>query len=147
MLVHFVDRHINDFDMQSIANLAWAVTAIAHLDRVLLDQLARTAVRADDSKTQAIAAMVWAFAAVGPLAVSSGAVLFHTLAKAVERRATKFSAQMLASMAWGFAVSSQADSVLFGTIATVSEQRLFRSSGWATSVHRISATVHGHWLQ
>lgn len=61
-----LEQHVLDFNMQDLANVAWASTAVDRSDVSLFTVLVRTAERwTGELNTQDLTNMAWAFATVG----------------------------------------------------------------------------------
>ena len=60
------ERHLDKFNLQELANMAWAFATVGQQDAQLFKALSRMVVqRLDKFKAQELANTAWAFATVG----------------------------------------------------------------------------------
>ena len=88
-LAREVELRVSEFNVQDIANTAWAFATLDHWDDKLFAALAREAeMQVSKFNAQNIAKTAWAFATLGQLDEK----LFAAFAKSAERRIRKFDA-------------------------------------------------------
>jgi len=118
-LARVVERHMCDFNAQSLANTAWAFVTAGQFDLQMFTAIARVAEqRVCDFKVHELANIAWAFA----VAEQSDVQPFKASARVAERRVGDFNVEYLASAAWAFATAGQLDAQLFTALARTAER-------------------------
>ena len=113
---------MGDFNVQELANTAWAFATASQPDAQLFAALARAAeLCLGDFKVQDLASTAWAFATVAT-ASQSDYELFAALARAAELWLGDFNVQDFVNTAWAFAMASQSDAQLFAALARAAER-------------------------
>ena len=109
-------RRLSEFNVQGLANTAWAFATVNLLDKKLFAALAREAERrVSEFNAQDLANTAWAFATMN----RSDEKVFTAVATATERRLGEFNALGLANAAWEFRMLGEQELAILDHISVL----------------------------
>ncbi|KAL7481743.1 hypothetical protein ACHAW6_007413 [Cyclotella cf. meneghiniana] len=111
------EAKVNNFNTQSLANMAWAYSTAREAKPLLFDLIANAAITRNDFSPQGISNLLWAFASAG----HHNERLFSSMAIKAQQSIDKFNSQAIANLAWAYAVADTDAECLFGNDAFVNK--------------------------
>ncbi|KAG1675688.1 hypothetical protein FOA52_002397 [Chlamydomonas sp. UWO 241] len=140
-LVHVARQHLQEMQPQELANTAWALATLGHVDAFFMGALVQEAGRQLRSfNPQELANTAWALATLGHM----DAVFMGALVKASTLQLHNFNTQNLANTAWALATLGHMDAVLMGALvhAATLQLRSFNPQALANTAWALATLSH-----